>query len=119
MLFVALFQKSNAGNGMQKLYGEDLRMKKIFVICRYERWGKHWFKELVKFLNIESKKGFAVNLRDRTISDEGYEIRFISQATGRIFQSGIKDAVFINWNGHDVEQLYAEIEGAKLWVASS
>lgn len=93
-------------------------MNKIFVICPYERWSKHWFKELVTFYHSQNKS-IAADIRKRVLRDGRYEIQFIGKATSRLYEGIRHDSEFIYWNGDNVEELFAKIEGAKLWLVSN
>lgn len=81
-------------------------MRDIYISCKYEKWGDHWFKELVEFFANHDDLKFVFNRRHKEIIFPAARIKFIPESKVITYTKGCKPGTaVINWDGDDVEEL--------------
>lgn len=87
--------------------------EKILIICKYEKWCVNWFNMLLRYLayNVysENKSEIKVNKRHRCVCLPEKEIIFVPEAMANTKMKNIKVDKVINWEGHDVNELWNKI----------
>lgn len=81
-------------------------MNTVYISCKYEGWGDHWFKELVEFFANQDDLKFVFKRRHKEIIFPTTIIKFIPESKVNTYTAGCKSGTaVINWDGDDVEEL--------------
>ena len=80
----------------------------IFVVCRYERWCRHWFRELAERMEVSKVNDNKMKIK----LPSGQTVQFVPSTRLDTYMTGRHDVDVIYWEGDDISELETKIERA-------